>query len=390
MSSKQAVKVVIRTRPTADFASKNIDIDLSQGSITLKQDKNEAFGVINNQTDVWKFNFEKILHNASQDEVYEEASSAIVHSVVEGYNGTVLCYGQTGSGKTYTMAGSNTVYKYRGIVPRAVAQLYALTSNKFDQAITIRVSYAEIYNEKIRDLLPDERTGEVSKDQNLQITDDQRGGVAIRGLTQQVCDSEEEALNCLFEGQMNQTVRAHNLNAASSRAHTVFTLHVESRSRVESADKVVFSKLHLVDLAGSEMTKKTGSSGVTLEESCFINKSLSFLEQVVLALSSKKRGHVPYRQAKLTNFLRDSIGGNCKTVMVANIWPEARHLSETASTLKFASRMMKITNEATVNMMLDPVLQIKRLEKEIRDLKQELAMHDTLSNRGRVNYASYS
>jgi len=203
----------------------------------------------------------------------------------------------------------------------------------------------------------------------LQITDDQRGGVAIRGLTGKVCDSEEEALNCLFEGQMNQTVRAHNLNAASSRAHTIFTLHVESRSRVESADKVVFSKLHLVDLAGSEMTKKTGSTGITLEESCFINKSLSFLEQVVLALSSKKRGHVPYRQAKLTNFLRDSIGGNCKTVMVANIWPEARHLSETASTLKFASRMMKITNEATVNMMLDPALQIKRLEKEIRDLK---------------------
>jgi len=93
MSHKQAVKVVIRTRPTADFASKNVDIDLSQGSITLRQDKNEAFGVINNQTDVWKFNFEKILHNASQDEVYEEAASGIVQSVTEGYNGTVFCYG---------------------------------------------------------------------------------------------------------------------------------------------------------------------------------------------------------------------------------------------------------------------------------------------------------
>lgn len=170
------------------------------------------------------------------------------------------------------------MYKYRGMVPRAVSQLYALTSNKFDQAITIRASYAEIYNEKIRDLLPDEKTGAVSPDQNLQITDDQRGGVAIKGLRQQICDTEEEALNCLFEGQMNQTIREHNLNAASSRAHTIFTLHIESRSRVESADKVVFSKLHLVDLAGSEMTKKTGSTGIVLEESCFINKSLSFLE----------------------------------------------------------------------------------------------------------------
>jgi len=313
-----------------------------------------------------------------------------VQSVVEGYNGTVMTYGQTGSGKTYSMTGSSTVFKYRGMVPRAIAQLYALTSNKFDQAITIRVSYAEIYNEKIRDLLPNEASGAIAGDQNLQITDDNRGGVAIKGLTQTVCDNEEEALNCLFEGELSRTIRAHNLNATSSRAHTIFTLHVESRSRVESADKVVFSKLHLVDLAGSEMTKKTGSTGVVLEESCFINKSLSFLEQVVLALSSKKRGHIPYRQAKLTNFLRDSIGGNCKTVMIANIWPEARHLSETASTLKFASRMMKITNEATVNTMLDPALQIKRLEKEIRDLKQELAMHDTLSNRGRINYASYN
>ena len=108
MSQKQAVKVVIRTRPTADFASKCIEIDPTKGSISLKQDKNEAAGVINNQTDLWKFNFEKILHNASQDVTYEESAQEIVQSVVEGYNGTVLCYGQTGAGKTYTMTGSQT------------------------------------------------------------------------------------------------------------------------------------------------------------------------------------------------------------------------------------------------------------------------------------------
>ena len=124
------------------------------------------------------------MHNASQDEVYEVAASEIVQSVSEGYNGTVLCYGQTGAGKSYTQTGSSTVFKYRGIVPRAISQMYALTSNKFDQAITIRVSYAEIYNEKIRDLLPNESSGNaINFDQNLQITDDQRGGVAIKGLT---------------------------------------------------------------------------------------------------------------------------------------------------------------------------------------------------------------
>ena len=153
---------------------------------------------------------------------------------------------------------------------------------------------------------------------------------------------------------------------------------------------MVYSKLHLVDLAGCERTKKSGSSGYRLQEAQAINKSLSFLEQVVLALSDKRREHIPYRQAKLTNFLRDSIGGNCMTVMIANIWPEARHLEEMSSTLKFATRMMKVTNEATVNILQDPALQIRRYEKEIRDLKQELAMHDTLSNRGRINYASYN
>ncbi len=193
-----------------------------------------------------------------------------------------------------------------------------------------------------------------------------------------VCNSEEEALNQLFEGELNRTVSEHQLNKVSSRSHCVFTIHIESRSRVESADKVVYSKLHMVDLAGSERTKKTGSSGITLKEATFINKSLSFLEQVVIALCDKGRDHIPYRQSKLTNILRDSLGGNCKTLMVANIWPEPCHLEETVSTLKFATRMMRVSNEAIVNIQLDPHLLIKRYEKEVRDLKQELAMHDTL------------
>lgn len=153
---------------------------------------------------------------------------------------------------------------------------------------------------------------------------------------------------------------------------------------------MVYSKLHLVDLAGSERTKKTHTSGGQLVEARHINKSLSYLEQVVLALSDKKRDHIPYRQTTLTNYLRDSLGGNCITVMIANVQCTRSHLEETISTLKFSTRMMKVKNEAIVNTVVDPHLQIKRLEKEIRDLKQELAMHDTLTNRGRVNYDEYS
>eukprot|EP00330_Aristerostoma_sp_ATCC50986_P005870 CAMPEP_0114580748 /NCGR_PEP_ID=MMETSP0125-20121206/4965_1 /TAXON_ID=485358 ORGANISM="Aristerostoma sp., Strain ATCC 50986" /NCGR_SAMPLE_ID=MMETSP0125 /ASSEMBLY_ACC=CAM_ASM_000245 /LENGTH=213 /DNA_ID=CAMNT_0001772483 /DNA_START=799 /DNA_END=1440 /DNA_ORIENTATION=+ len=182
----------------------------------------------------------------------------------------------------------------------------------------------------------------------------------------------------------------HKLNANSSRSHAIFTIHLEMRSRVESTEKIVYSKINLVDLAGSERTKKTGSEGITMIEANYINKSLSFLEQVVVALSEKSRDHVPYRQSKLTYLLKDSIGGNSKTIMIANVWPEPSYLEETISTLKFASRMMKVSNEATVNIHLDPQVLLKKYEKEIKELKQELAMHDTLASRGRINYEPYT
>jgi len=159
---------------------------------------------------------------------------------------------------------------------------------------------------------------------------------------------------------------------------------------VESSEKVICSKLNIIDLAGSERTKKTGSEGITLTEANFINKSLSYLEQVVVALSDRGRDYVPYRQSKLTHMLKDSLGGNSKTLMMANIWPEPDHIEETISTLRFATRMMRVSNEATINVKLDPAQLIKRYEREVRDLKQELAMHDTLANRGRITYEPYT
>jgi kinesin family protein 6/9 len=129
---------------------------------------------------------------------------------------------------------------------------------------------------------------------------------------------------------------------------------LESKSRAESTEKVVFSKLNLVDLAGSERTKKSGALGVNLKEATYINKSLSFLEQVVVSVCDNKRDHIPYRQSKLTNLLKNSIGGNCETIMIANVWPEQDHLEETISTLKFATRMMKVSNEPIINVQQDP------------------------------------
>jgi len=285
--------------------------------------------------------------------VFDTCGREIVRGLVEGFNGTIMCYGQTGAGKTFTMSGSTQNYKYRGIIPRAIAQVFQEIGQKFEQQYTVSVSYVEIYNELMFDLLSTTPTAEQSG-AAISIQDDAKGEIHVKGLSQNVCQNEEEALNYLFEGESNRTVSAHSLNRESSRSHCIYTIHVEQKSRTESTEKVVFSKLHLVDLAGSERTKKSGAEGLNLKEAMFINKSLSFLEQVVVSVCDRKRDHIPYRQSKLTNLLKNSIGGNCKTIMIANVWPEPEHLEETTSTLKFATRMMKVTNEPVINEQQDP------------------------------------
>ena len=173
----------------------------------------------------------------------------------------------------------------------------------------------------------------------VKLQDDANGEVLIKGATMVTCKNEEEALNCLFEGDQNRAMGDNRLNSMSSRSHAIFTIHIESRSKIAQSEKVITSKLHLVDLAGNERTKKTGATGITMREANYINRSLSFLEQVVVSSNDKKRDHVPYRQSKLTNMLKNSIGGNCYTILIANLWPEASHLEESISTLRFAARM---------------------------------------------------
>jgi len=286
------------------------------------------------------------------------------------------------------MTGGHVGFQDRGVVPRAISKIYAEAAARPENNITIRLSYCEIYNELMFDLLTDIGVADQSGD--LTIVEDARGNIQVRGLSQPVAGTEEEALHTFFQGDTNRHVAEHALNKGSTRSHCIFTIHVESRSRVESSEKVIYSKLHLIDLAGSERVKKTGSDGVVLKEAMHINKSLTFLEQVVVALGNKHRDHVPYRQSKLTHLLKDSVGGNCKTTMIANVWPEANKIEETASTLRFATRMMRVSNEATVNVHLDPALLIRKYERQIKDLKQELAMHDTLAGRSRVQYEEYT
>ncbi|XP_008069427.1 kinesin-like protein KIF9 isoform X2 [Carlito syrichta] len=176
------------------------------------------------------------------------------------------------------------------------------------------------------------------------------------------------------------------MNKNSSRSHCIFTIYVEAHSRTLSDEKYITSKINLVDLAGSERLGKSGSEGRVLKEATYINKSLSFLEQAIIALGDQKRDHIPFRQCKLTHALKDSLGGNCNMVLVTNIYGEAAQLEETLSSLRFANRMKLVTTEPAINEKYDAERMVKNLEKELALLKQELAIHDSLANRTFVNY----
>ncbi|KAL2914024.1 hypothetical protein HK105_206469 [Polyrhizophydium stewartii] len=397
MSAKSKhVRVVIRTRPTSAFAQDVISFGVDKKSLHIHIPKNAEWGFINNQQENWDFKFDNILHNASQEVVYDECGSSIVRSLLDGYNGTVMAYGQTGAGKTFTMTGATENYKHRGLIPRAISHVFHEIAERPTLAFTVRISYLEVYNEQMVDLLATLSDGERSD--ALTVVEEKTGSTYVKGLTVQIANNEEEALNLLFEGETNRSISEHQLNKNSTRyggfrvdtSHCIFTIYVESRSRVESSEKVMISKLNLVDLAGSERLSKTETKGKSLKEAMYINRSLTYLEQVIIALSDKKREHIPFRQSKMTHVLRDALGGNCNTLMIANIWGEQEHIEETISTLRFATRMMCVSTSPEINVQYDPIALIKKYEKEIKELKQELSMHDTLSNRSHVQYEPYT
>ncbi|KAK1173770.1 kinesin-like protein KIF9 isoform X1 [Acipenser oxyrinchus oxyrinchus] len=381
------VSVFVRTRPSVNFAQDLIEYLPDQKTINIHM-KKDTRNVVNNQQSDWAFKMDGVLHNVSQSHVYEMTAKNVVLRALDGYNGTVMCYGQTGAGKTYTMTGATENYKQRGIIPRALQQIFRETEERSEQAFTVWISFLEIYNETLFDLLSTLPDAD-SRDSQMAIVDD-GNGVRVKGLSVHLTNNEEEALNLLFEGETNRIIASHALNKNSSRSHCILTVYIESRSRTLSNAKYVTSKLNLVDLAGSERLGKTGSEGQVLREAMYINKSLSFLEQAIIALADHRRDHIPFRQSKLTYALKDSLGGNCNTVLVANIYEEAAQIEETLSTLRFATRMKCVQTEPAVNEHIDPVLQVKKLEMEIRQLKNELAIHDSLANRSLVSYDAMS
>lgn len=341
---------------------------------------------LDNQNTTAEFRLDRVLVNAPQESVYGEVARDLVDDLFNGYNATCLAYGQTGAGKTYTMSGDPALsYSTRGLIPRSLSDVFRIVAERPEMAFTVRCSYMEIYNETLYDLLAPAidahdphpfapGAGRVPiklQPHPLHIRTDGAGETHVVGLRSCVCRNEQEAQELLFQGDTRRVIAEHSLNKRSTRSHTIFTVHLEQRSRSSDGERLVSSKLHLVDLAGSERIRKTNSHGQILREANHINKSLTFLEQVVLSLTKKTRQHVPYRQSKLTSVLRDSLGGNARTVLVANCSHETAHLSETVSTLRFACTAMKVTNKPSVGVTKDPDSVIRRLQAEVRALRAE-------------------
>ncbi|EIE26130.1 kinesin-domain-containing protein, partial [Coccomyxa subellipsoidea C-169] len=275
------------------------------------------------------------------------AGRPIVENCLAGYNSCIFAYGQTGSGKTYTMSGPSGSVGHlnneeQGLIPRVFDHLFTRIARMQSRQVSCKCSFLEIYNENITDLLS-------PSEAHLQIREDAARGPYVENLCEEEVSSVDDVARLLARGQAARRVGETNMNRESSRSHSVFTCTLESRTTDESGiTNILRSRLNLVDLAGSERQKSSGAAGERLREASSINKSLSSLGLVIMSLVDVQRGaqrHVPYRDSRLTYLLQDSLGGNSKTIMVANISPASANLAETISTLRFAQRAKSIKNK---------------------------------------------
>ncbi|VFQ74892.1 unnamed protein product [Cuscuta campestris] len=366
-----SVQVLIRIRPPSDVEK------ATQGYGRCLRQESE-------QTLVWlghpetRFTFDHVAcESLSQEKLFRVAGNPMVENCMSGYNSCMFAYGQTGSGKTYTMMGeigqmSGNLNDHRGITPRIFEYLFARIREEEEKQKSERLkfsckcSFLEIYNEQITDLLE-------PSSPNLHLREDSKKGVYVENLTEVSVTCVDDVLRFLLQGASNRKMAATHMNSESSRSHSVFTCNIESCWEKDSMKHFRFGKLNLVDLAGSERQKSSGADGERLREAANINKSLSTLGLVIMSLvdlAQGKQRHVPYRDSRLTFLLQDSLGGNSKTTIIANISPSSCSANETLSTLKFAQRAKLIQNNAKVNE--DASGDILILQQQIQQLKGQL------------------
>ncbi|XP_032317684.1 kinesin-like protein KIF16B isoform X1 [Camelus ferus] len=388
-----SVKVAVRVRPMnrreKDLEAKFIiQMEKSKTTITnlkIPEGGTGDSGRERTKTFTYDFSFysadTKSPDYVSQEMVFKTLGTDVVKSAFEGYNACVFAYGQTGSGKSYTMMGDSGD---SGLIPRICEGLFSRINEttRWDEAsFRTEVSYLEIYNERVRDLL----RRKSSKTFNLRVREHPKEGPYVEDLSKHLVQNYGDVEELMDAGNINRTTAATGMNDVSSRSHAIFTIKFTQAKFDSEMPCETVSKIHLVDLAGSERADATGATGVRLKEGGNINKSLVTLGNVISALADlsqdasnpfvkKKQVFVPYRDSVLTWLLKDSLGGNSKTIMIATISPADVHYGETLSTLRYANRAKNIINKPTVNE--DPNVRL------IRELRAEIARLKTLLAQG--------
>ncbi|XP_028251152.1 kinesin-like protein KIF15 [Parambassis ranga] len=378
-----SIKVFVRVRP------------LTQGTgLTTDGDQNLCLTVTSPNTirllskpEPRTFTYDHVADmDTSQDSVFSIVAKNIVESCMNGYNGTIFAYGQTGSGKTFTMLGpselDNFTDELRGVIPRSFEYLFFLINREVERSsqsksFLCKCSFIEIYNEQIYDLLD-------TASASLFLRENIKKGVFVEGAVEKFVNSAAEAYQVLSMGWRNRRVASTSMNRESSRSHAVFTMTLESKESINEVVNIRMSQLNLVDLAGSERQKDTHAEGSRLKEASSINRSLMCLGQVIMALvdvSNGKNRHICYRDSKLTFLLRDSLGGNAKTYIIANVHPGSKCFGETLSTLHFAQRAKLIKNKAVINE--DTQGNVRQLQAEVKKLKEQLALALSSQDYGR-------
>ncbi|PIN09034.1 Kinesin-like protein [Handroanthus impetiginosus] len=386
MSSKEKgvnVQVLLRCRPFSEEELRNnapqvVTCNEYQREVAVSQ--NIAGKHIDRV-----FTFDKVFGpNARQKDLYEQAIVPIVNEVLEGFNCTIFAYGQTGTGKTYTMEGECKRSKSgpngelppdAGVIPRAIKQIFDTLEGQ-NAEYSVKVTFLELYNEEITDLLAPEDISKVASEdkqkKQLPLMEDGKGGVLVRGLEEEIVTSASEIFTLLERGSAKRRTAETLLNKQSSRSHSLFSITIHIKEATPEGEELIkCGKLNLVDLAGSENISRSGAREGRAREAGEINKSLLTLGRVINALV-EHLGHVPYRDSKLTRLLRDSLGGRTKTCIIATVSPAVHCLEETLSTLDYAHRAKNIKNKPEVNQKMMKSTLIKDLYGEIERLKAEV------------------
>lgn len=360
------IKVICRFRPLNQ--AEKVSSDTTR--IEYESDKSITIHPQSENSVPLQFTFDHIFPpDSTQEEVFTIAAKPVIEDVLQGFNGTIFAYGQTSSGKTHTMTGHDIFDPVSmGIVPRMISTVFdKIELSDENVEFAVKVSYCELYVEKINDLIDNERKG-------LKIRQERTRGIYIPNLSEHYVSSDFDVFELLRIGTENRQVNCNKMNSRSSRSHTIFSLTITQNNFLDMSVKV--GRLYLVDLAGSERVNKTGAEGQRLVELKAINKSLNALGQVINLLSEGRSTHIPYRDSKLTRLLQDSLGGNSKTSIIITCSPALINESETISTLRFGFRAKSIKNKPKVNReltMAELKLKLAKIEEEIKKKSLKIA-----------------